>query len=118
MTAVKKYLRQHPEVSYEKAVEACKKENFKGGIHLAPMELRDFFCTKIAAKSDDVNVAMRLMRHTNLATTIKYMRTVETRMREAVEILDAILDAIQWPQKGLKCHNWPTWKKFKSWPNP
>ena len=30
---------------------------------------------------------MRLMRHTSLATTTKYMRTVEKRMREAVENL-------------------------------
>jgi hypothetical protein len=30
---------------------------------------------------------MRLMRHTNLATTTKYMRTVEDRMRNAVENL-------------------------------
>ena len=102
MTAVKKYLRQHPEVSYEKAVEACKKENFKGGIHLAPTELRDFFCTKIAAKSDDVNVAMRLMRHTNLATTIKYMRTVETRMREAVENLGCDSGCDSMAAKGLE----------------
>ena len=58
--------------------------------HLAPKDLRDFFCTEIAAKSDDANAAMRLMRHTSLATTTKNMRTVETRMREAVEILDAI----------------------------
>jgi integrase len=87
VTAVKKYLRQHPEVGYEDALEACKKENFKGGIHLAPKDLRDFFCTEIAANSDDANVAMRLMRHTNLATTTKYMRTVEDRMREAVENL-------------------------------
>jgi integrase len=87
VTAVKKYLRQHPEMSYEQALEASSKENFKGGIHLAPKDLRDFFCTEIAAKSDDANVAMRLMRHTSLATTTKYMRTVENRMRNAVENL-------------------------------
>jgi hypothetical protein len=40
--------------------------------------LRDYFRTEIAAKSDDPNVAMRLIRHT---------RTVETRMRQAVEFL-------------------------------
>jgi hypothetical protein len=80
-------MRQHPEATYEQALEACQKEKFKGGIHLAPKDLRDFFCTEIAAKSDDANVAMRLMRHTSLATTTKYMRTVETRMREAVENL-------------------------------
>jgi hypothetical protein len=67
-TAIKKYLRQHPGLIYEKAFEACSKEKFKDGIRLAPKNLRDFFCTEIAAKSDDVNVAMRLMRHTSLAT--------------------------------------------------
>ena len=87
VTAIKKYMRQHPEVGYEQALEACMKEKFKGGIHLAPKDLRDFFCTEIAAKSDDASVAMRLMRHTSLATTTKYMRTVESRMREAVESL-------------------------------
>ena len=30
---------------------------------------------------------LRLMRHTSLATTTKYMRTVENRMREAVQNL-------------------------------
>jgi integrase len=87
VTAIRKYMRQHPEASYVQALEACSKEKFKGGIHLAPKDLRDFFCTEIAAKSDDANVAMRLMRHTSLATTTKYMRTVENRMRDALENL-------------------------------
>ena len=85
VTAIKKYLRQHPEATLEHATAACKKEGFKGGLHLAPKDLRDYFCTEIAAKSDDANVAMRLMRHTSLATTTKYMRAVEERMRQAVE---------------------------------
>jgi hypothetical protein len=59
--------------------------SLQGSIHLAPKDLRDFFCTEIAAKSDDAAVAMRLMRHASLATTTKYMRTVENRLREAVE---------------------------------
>ena len=87
VTAIKKYLRQHPEVTFEQASEVCKKESFKGGIHLAPKDLRDYFCTEIAANSDDANVAMRLMRHKSLATTTKYMRAVEERMRDAVENL-------------------------------
>jgi integrase len=87
VTAIKKYLRQHPEVTFKQAAEACKKESFKGGIHLAPNDLRDYFCTEIAANSDDANVAMRLMRHKSLATTTKYMRAVEERMRDAVENL-------------------------------
>ena len=66
MTAIKKCLRQHPEGKFKQAVEACKKERFKGGVHLAPKDLRDYFCTEVAANSDDSNVAMRLMRHTSL----------------------------------------------------
>jgi hypothetical protein len=49
----KKYLRQHVEASREQAFEACKKEHFKGGLHLAPKDLRDYFCTEIAARSND-----------------------------------------------------------------
>jgi integrase len=79
VTAIRKYLRQHPEVSREEAEAKCREEDFKGGIHLAPKDLRDFFCAEIAAKSDDAAVAMRLMRHSSLTTTIKYMRTVENR---------------------------------------
>ena len=99
---------QHPEVGYQEASQACRQERFQGGIHLAPKDLRDFFCTESAAKSDDANVAMRLMRHTSLGTTTKYMRTVEDRMREAV----ANLGYDSMPQKGLKCHNWPSWESF------
>ncbi len=60
VTAIKKHLRQHPELTYQQALEATRKDGFKGGIHLAPKDLRDFFCTEIAAKSDDANAAMRL----------------------------------------------------------
>jgi integrase len=87
VTAIKKYLRQHPEQSYQQALEATRKDKFKGGIHLAPKDLRDYFCTEVAAKSDDAKVAMGLMRHTSLETTTKYMRTVKDRMRAAVENL-------------------------------
>ena len=89
-TAIKKHLRHHPEASREQAFEVCRKENFKGGIHLTPKDLRDYFCTEIAAGSNDANVAMRLMRHTSLTTTTKYMRAVKNRMREAVNSLGAV----------------------------
>ena len=50
----------------QQAAEACSKERFKGGIHLAPKDLRDYFCTEIAAKSDDPNVAAVDQRKKNL----------------------------------------------------
>ena len=102
VTAIKKYLRQHPEVSFKQAAEACKKDGYSGGIHLAPKDLRDYFCTEIAPKSDDPNVAMRLMRRTSLATTTKYMRTVEERMRQAVENFGGDSGGDSMAAKGLE----------------
>jgi integrase len=85
VTAVEIYMRQNPAASYEAALEACKKEKFKGGIHLKPKDLRDYFGTQIAGKVADATVIMRLMRHTSLDTTTKYMRTVDDRMAAALD---------------------------------
>ena len=59
------------------------------GIHLKPKDLRDYFASEVASKVKDPSVVMKLLRHTNLTTTTKYLRTVENRMREAVENLGA-----------------------------
>ena len=87
VTAIRKYMKQHPEVTEKQAKNTCKQDRYSGGIRLIPKDLRDYFCTEIAARSNDPAVAMRLMRHTSLTTTTKYMRTVENRMREAVQNL-------------------------------
>jgi len=89
ITAVKRYQKEHPDVNYEAALEAAKKENFKGGIKITPKDLRDYFGTEIAHRVNDPNVVMRLMRHTSLTTTTKYLRTVEDRMKDAVSSLGA-----------------------------
>lgn len=34
------------------------KRKLPRGLHLAPKDLRNYFCTEVAAKSDDPNVAM------------------------------------------------------------
>ena len=73
---------------------------------MAPKDLRDFFCTEIAAKSDDANIAMRLMRHKSLATTTKYIRTVKDRMREAVESLG--YDSMA--ANGIEMSQLPSWE--------
>jgi integrase len=85
VTAVKRYMQQNPAASYKLALEACKKEKFKGGLHLKPKDLRDYFGTQIAGKVADATVVMRLMRHTSLDTTTKYMRTVDDRMTQALD---------------------------------
>jgi integrase len=66
-TAIKKYLRQHPEASREQAFEVCKKENFKGGLHLAPKDLRDYFCTEIAASVVSLKSGDLFTRHSGQA---------------------------------------------------
>jgi integrase len=85
VTAIKKYMRQNPPATYKQALEACEKGKFKGGLHLKPKDLRDYFGTQVAGKVADASVVMRLMRHTSLNTTTTYMRTVDDRMRAAVD---------------------------------
>jgi hypothetical protein len=38
----------------------------------------------VAENTNDPNVIMRLMRHTNLQTTTRYLRTVDERLQDAV----------------------------------
>jgi integrase len=100
-SALKRYMQKNP-VTLKDAVEALKKENYKGGIHLKPKDLRDYFGTEIAAKTDDPAVVMKLLRHTSLNTTTKYMRAVKDRMREAVNSLGAIPGGDLGRPQGLK----------------
>lgn len=65
----------------------AKQKNSKAGFILTPKDLRDYICTEIAARSNEPNAAMRLMRRSNLATTTKFITAVEDRMREAVQTL-------------------------------
>jgi integrase len=62
------------------ALQAIKKDNHKGGIRSKPKDLRDYFRTEIAAKTDDPTVVMKLLRHTSLTTRTKYMRAVKERI--------------------------------------
>lgn len=63
---------------------ACGSANIRPGVKLRPKDLRDYFASEVAARVSDPNVVMRLLRHTNLTTTTRYLRTVKDRMQEAV----------------------------------
>jgi integrase len=89
-SALKRYMQKNPGVSAKDALKAVGNEKYQGGIHLKPKDLRDYFGTEIAAKTDDPTVVMKLLRHTSLTTTTKYMRAVKNRMREAVNSLGAV----------------------------
>jgi len=88
-TAIKKYLRQHPEASREQAFDVCRKENFKGGIHLTPKDLRDYFCTEVAARSNDPNVAMRLIAYSAEIATDSEAKRHSLRRKSAVREVGA-----------------------------
>ena len=53
--------------------------------------MRDYFPSEVAAWVNDPNVVMRLLRHTNLNTTPRYLRTVKGRMQEAVNGLGSLV---------------------------
>jgi integrase len=61
----------------------------KTGIHLTPKDLRDYFATVVSGQTRDANTLMRLMRHTSLTTTTKYLRTLDDSMRDAIKNLGA-----------------------------
>ena len=54
-------------------------------------DLRDYFASEVASQVNDPSVVMKLLRHTNLTSTTKYLRVVEERMHEAVKNLGANL---------------------------
>jgi len=70
---------------------SCGSENLRGGVRFRPKDLRDYFASEVASQVTDPNVIMRLLRHTSLTTTTKYLRTVKDRMQEAVKLLGASL---------------------------
>ena len=57
------------------------------GVKLTAKDLRDYFATVVRAEPE---IKMRLLRHKSLATTTRYLRQVDQRMREAVQDLGPI----------------------------
>ena len=70
------------------------------GIALKPKDLRDYFASTV--QTDDPRTLMKLMRHTNLTTTTKYLLAEQDRMKEAVKNLGATLGASQNTPRGQK----------------
>jgi len=70
---------------------ACGSCKIKSGVKLRPKDMRDYFASDVAARVSDPNVVMRLLRHTSLATTTRYLRTVKNRMQEAVSGLGVLV---------------------------
>jgi len=64
----------------------------KTGIRITAKDLRDYFASMIAAGIDgftpDIVTVSRLLGHTNLTTTNKYLYTLRESMKSAVGVLD------------------------------
>jgi len=69
--------------------KAVKAQNYQGGVKLCPKDMRDIFGTLVMDTVSNADIARRLMRHTSLQTTTKYMREVPDRMEDAVKNLGA-----------------------------
>jgi Phage integrase family len=82
-------MEKNPGMSPLKAWKKLKAENYPGGVKIKPKDLRDYFASEVASQVNDPSVVMKLLRHTNLTTTTKYLRVVEERMHEAVKNLGA-----------------------------
>ena len=93
LTAKVRYAQAHPEMTEWQVVKAVQAENYKGGVKLTAKDLRDVFATVVMDNVKNPDTARRLMRHTSLQTTTKYMRLVKDRMQEAVKNLGQPLEA-------------------------
>ena len=74
-------------------MKAVKPEKYKGGVKLTAKDLRDVFGTVVMDNVRNADTVRRLMRHTSLQTTTKYMRLVKDRMQSAVKFLGKPTDA-------------------------
>lgn len=92
-TAFVRYFRARPELTPIQVMKAVKAEGYKGGVKLTAKDLRDVFGTVVMDNVRNADTTRRLMRHTSLQTTTKYMRLVKDRMQNALRFLGKNLDA-------------------------
>ena len=90
LTSLNAFIEKNPGVQVSlKVWKKLKAEGYPGGVRLKPKDLRDYFASEVASQVNDPSVVMKLLRHSNLTTTTKYLRVVEERMHEAVKNLGA-----------------------------
>ncbi len=85
LTARVRYAQAHPDLTEWQLIKAVKAEKYQGRVKLTAKDLRDVFATVVMDNLKNPDTARRLMRHTSLQTTTKYMRLVRDRMQEAVK---------------------------------
>ena len=63
----------------------CGSEKVRNGVRLTPKDMRDIYASDAAANTKNPETLMKMMRHTSLATTTKYLRGVDDRMKQAAQ---------------------------------
>lgn len=91
-TARIRYAQAYPELTPLQVMKAVKAEKYQGGVKITCKDLRDVFGTVVMDNVKNPDIARRLMRHTSLQTTTKYMRFVKDRMQNAVKFLGQNLE--------------------------
>jgi integrase len=89
VTAFNAYMERNPGTKPMAAWKELKAGGYPGGVRLCTKELRDYFATQVSSQVRDPKIVMNLMRHTSLNTTTLYTRTVNERMKQAVQNLGA-----------------------------
>ena len=102
LTARARYAKLHPELTAKEVAKAVKEQKYQGGVKLCPKDMRDIFGTLVMDTVSNADIARRLMRHTSLQTTTKYMREVPDRMQDAVKNLGASLEASRGGRLGAQ----------------
>jgi integrase len=100
LTSFNAFMERNPGIPALKAWKKLKSEGYPGGVKLKPKDLRDYFASEVASQVNDPSVVMKLLRHTSLNTTTKYLRVVEERMHDAVKNLGVLSGANRGGQFG------------------
>ena len=82
----------NPKLTTPQIRREISKADYPGGVRLTAKMLRDYFATNVSAETSDKTLKA-LMRHGNVSTTSRYLRTVPERMTAAVANLGPVDDA-------------------------
>jgi integrase len=105
LTSLKAHMAKNPDASPSLALwKKLKAENYPDGVRLKPKDLRDYFASEVASQVNDPSVVMKLLRHTNLTTTTKYLRVVEERMHEGLKTSGPIPGTNSGANLGVNFH--------------
>lgn len=88
------YLFPHPKKKgehQESLKNAIRRASHATGIPASPYQFRHTFATQVLDKTRDLRTVQQLMRHKSISMTTRYATSLDERLKEAVEMLGAIV---------------------------